>query len=208
MTLYPTQITGADTDSRAIIIPKLLNRILARKKQSLNIIETGTVRNISDPKRYMLGDGYSTLYMACWAANVGSEHGIYSIDLNTSVAKDYLTKYGLDCYIHFMEGDSVEALERIQTWDENLFIADFIYFDSGNDPDLTIRELTAALGILDEGSIIAFDDFDLSSADQNKGKVLLPLLGELEIPFEMFNKRVCYVDLTVEILDALDKALL
>ncbi len=207
MTLHPTEITGARTDSRAIIIPKLLDRVYDRKHRPLNIIETGTIRNVTDPKRYMLGDGYSTLYSACWSANSGREHDIYSIDLHTQTCKDYLARYGLDSYVHFMEEDSVEALERMLTWDDKKFIADFIYFDSGNEATLTMRELHTALFLLEDGSIIAFDDFDLRATEQNKGRILLPLLDEAEIPYEIFNDRVCYIDLTNEILDVLETAL-
>ena len=205
MILHPTEITGSKTDSRAIIIPKLLDRVYKRKCRSLSIIEIGTIRDTSVPNVHMMSDGYSTLYLTCWAANHLTEHEIISIDIETNTCKEYLTRYALDMYVHFIEEDSVLALDNLSGDPD--YIADFIYFDGDNDPDVIISELCTAIPILDEGSIIAFDDFDLNAPAQKKGRILLPLLGELGIPYEMFNNRICYIDLTTDILTSLDEAL-
>src|SRR5687768_7990469 len=139
--------------SRATKLVELLVELESKLKRPLFIIETGSIRNPS--VEYEVGDGHSTKYIAEFIKNSQYKHKFVSVDLDTSVADQYLRELKLKSKVELVREDSLEYLEDLER------TVDFAYLDSGDDPDLTWQEFILLESYLVEGSIVVVDDVEL-----------------------------------------------
>ena len=142
-----------------------LKTLYTTKNHPLIIVETGTVRALGE--EYRVGDGHSTLYIAKWIKSTGAPHQFFSLDLSTAVAHQALEAEGLLPYVTLCEGDSVDTLAKF-----NLPI-DFAYLDSGQAPELNLREFREVHKRLRLPGMVLIDDV-YCWADVNKGKLTIP----------------------------------
>lgn len=171
--------------SRAEKLPGFLDIVSGRVSRPINIIETGTIRNV-DPK-YLEGDGHSTLYIAKWCeAKLPVKHQFYSVDLDTRVCKAYMRELGLDKYVKLITSNSLDWLGTID------FPIDFAFLDSANDDTLILNEFKAITPKLAKGGVVIIDDVIPGSGDVIKGRKLLPYLRKEKIPYRLVG-RYCVV---------------
>jgi predicted O-methyltransferase YrrM len=155
--------------SRALNILTVLNELYKKKERDrvLQIVETGTLRNISE--EYAIGDGHSTLYIAEWVKDCPDTHFV-SIDLDVRVCNQYLEALGLRDYVELVESDSLTYLANL-TGEIDLF-----YLDSMNDADHIFKEYQLARTKLKAGGVIIIDDVVPYSPVIKKGHKVLPYL--------------------------------
>lgn len=153
-----------------------LQQRLGGSTKSISIIETGTIRGMSEPSR--VGDGWSTLFFAKFAKKSGGR--VVSIDLNTKTAERVLRDEGLIEYVLLNEQHSVKSLAEHAAC---LSKFDVAFLDSDNDPQLIFHEFLIAELLVCKGGLIMVDDVRLThhtsgdSALAKKGDLLLPYLN-------------------------------
>jgi predicted O-methyltransferase YrrM len=136
---------------------------------ALDILETGTIRQ--DTEAHRLGDGWSTLTFAEVAAEVGGY--VTSIDLDVSVARKVITRYGHDLHVVLREGHSIEWMASMIEAGQKF---DVILLDSDNDAQLILHEYLLARKLLRHPGLLLVDDVAPGSATVVKGQQLVPWL--------------------------------
>lgn len=159
----------------------LTNVAVRMEKESLNILETGSIR--SPEIRFRDGDGWSTFTLATHAKMHGGS--AVSIDLDTRVAADVLAGYGLDKHIQLVTGHSIDVLTGYLAEGKTF---DFILLDSDNDADLILHEYFIALRLIRDGGIIMIDDVEPGSREVLKGNALIPHLKQVMKPYTLHKR--------------------
>lgn len=152
----------------------------------LDILETGTIRNVGE--NYRINDGWSTLTFAQYV----DEHGgsVTSIDLDISSADKVLREHGVRESATLIEGYSVEILAgmvanayaRASRVAKGVIapggegFADVVFLDSDNDGALILHEFMVARCIVRTPGLIMVDDVDLDSDGVVKGHKIVPWL--------------------------------
>lgn len=150
--------------SRMLRLPQLLD-VLKERFDKLTIVETGTIRNVSEP--YREGDGWSTLHIARWLVN-NPGHSFTTIDLDTSVAENFLRTKRLNQYVNFVQADSLTALPKLPD------TLHFVLLDSANDAKLTLAEFIIVEQRIPRGGIVVIDDVIMDSKEVLKGHLVIP----------------------------------
>lgn len=143
------------------------------------ILEIGCIRETAEP--YVEGDGYSTYF---FADHVKENGGYFaSVDVSTAVAQEVLGKHDLLEFVEFLEVDGGTYLKKMVAFTpDRLF--DYIYLDGENDPQLTMEYFLTAINLVKQEGVIVLDDCDLTDPNQLKGRLVVPHLKTLAIPFE------------------------
>ena len=154
---------------------------LERMGGPLITLETGTIR--SPDKRYLRGDGWSTLTFANYTKKNGGQ--FTSIDREVQSAMIVLSDPDL-CggeedlleYVDLREGDSRDELplvvEELTAQKKSL---DLVLLDSDNIASLTLDEFLLVRPAMRAGSVLLVDDVDLNSTEVLKGHEILPFLA-------------------------------
>lgn len=145
--------------SRMINLIPILNTL--KQKEDLIIVETGAIRNPN--LKYAVGDGWSTYWIAKWVKENGGK--FISIDLDTRVAKEFITKLGLQNFVNFLEGNSLELLPTLPTQ------VSLVLLDSANDADHILAEF---LLIENRARVCVIDDTIMGSTEVVKGQKVIP----------------------------------
>lgn len=146
----------------------------------LNIVETGTVRKISNV--YQRFDGYSTIHIANWIKKSGKAHKFYSVDLQTTVCQNYLHQNKLLDYVNLIKLDSITFLQSID------FPVHIVYLDSANDADHILNEYLSIKDKVIKNGYILVDDVNLASRELFKGDKLVPYLKVHQVKFSLLNR--------------------
>lgn len=135
----------------------------------LHILEVGSIRQ--DTEQHRLGDGWSTLRLAEYAAAEGGR--LTSIDLDPSVARTVVRRHNLMEHVRFVEGYSIVRMGELLAAGAQF---DVILLDSENDDTLTLHEFMLARSMRRPHcpSLILVDDVVPGSDTQIKGRKLLP----------------------------------
>lgn len=154
-------------------------------KQTLDIIETGTIRGETD--NYYWGDGHSTIAFAEYVR----EHGgtVTSIDDDITTAQKVLRSKRLGTRVKFLRGHSAEILEDLAGNRDDEGIADVIFLDSDNDASLTLREYLAARALLRSPGLVIVDDVDMESHEIVKGHEIVPWIEAHGIPYRITKRQ-------------------
>lgn len=168
-------------NTKAELLITSLGEVSERFGRPLTIVETGTIRNAGE--QYAAGDGHSTRHIAEWIRDNSPDSMFSSIDLNTTVARQYLRDMKLSGYVSLISGDSLLHLKRFDT-------IDFCYLDSENDAELTFNEFMIVWDKVPGGGCIIVDDCNLRSTELLKGDKLIPYLAENNIPFEQVGNQI------------------
>jgi predicted O-methyltransferase YrrM len=153
-------------ESRANLIIEHLNQ-LKQIYGDVVVVETGSIRNVKP--EYIVGDGHSTHLIAQWIkANGGN---FFSIDLDTSVAKKYLTELNLINWVQLIQMNSVNFLNKLKQDGVKLNLA---YLDSANDPDLILAEFKIVESMMTPEGIIIIDDCIPDHPELLKGNAAIP----------------------------------
>lgn len=157
---------------------------------SVNIVETGCIRNPTD--RYKQGDGWSTLTWLLWAEHTDSK--VYTIDVDKECLDIAKNVIGTNNKINFVHNDSVKYFKDLP----RDFKIDLLFLDSydwvGDDNNKMqsevhqLNEIVYALPLLHEKSLVLLDD--IFDENGKSGK------GHFSIPFMLSNgwKKVHYMD--------------
>ena len=160
---------------------------------SINIVETGCIRNPTD--NYKQGDGWSTLTWLLWAVHTDSK--IYTVDIDKECLDIARGVIGSTNKVNFVHNDSVQFFKEMP---QN-FKIDLLFLDSydwvGDDDNKMksglhqLSEIIHALPLLHEKSLILLDD--IFDEDGKSGK------GHFSIPFLLTNgwKKIHYMDTQV-----------
>lgn len=167
--------------SRAINLVTLLRRLEFEFQRSLKIIETGTIRALG--LQYEEGDGHSTRYIAEFINRSIYAHEFYSVDLDISTAKKYLSQLGLLKYVGLVQSDSIVFLTKQQD-------VDFVYLDSANDPDHILAEFLTIKDSVNLGGIVVIDDCIPVSHEVLKCHKVLPWLQEHNQKYEIIGRHL------------------
>ena len=163
---------------RTIVPAKILTNQIAElekyNSKTLNIVEVGSIR--AHDVKYLLGDGFSTLYIARFCSIGANKHNFYSIDIKTDVAKQVLEKYKLSEWVNFVEKDAIDGLREVLPGAE----LDMVYLDANDEPTAALNEFKEAEKRMAKGGVIVIDDaaFAIDGADTDKVSLILPYLTE------------------------------
>lgn len=149
---------------------------------SLNILETGTIRNTEE--EYHTGDGWSSL---AFAEDVETNGGsLTSIDLDISHAQKVLGDRDLLAGVHLLTGYSIDVMGRMLA-KKNRY--EVIFLDSDNDAQLILHELMLARLMSRKGTLLMLDDIDLSgNSDAVKGLRAIPYLEAAGIDYKILDR--------------------
>lgn len=173
----------------------LRERIGDGPESSLDILETGTIRNTGE--RYRVNDGWSTLAFAEDARDHGGR--FTGIDLDVSAAQQVISDHGLGENVTFFEGYSVDILagmlanaygraERSRDSRVTLGGAGFVdvaLLDSDNDAGLILHEYMIVRYMMRSPGVIMVDDVDPDSTGVVKGHQLIPYLDANGVPYRL-----------------------
>jgi len=151
--------------TRAYYLVELLRDMEAELDRLLNIVETGTIRRKT--MDFVVGDGYSTYWIADFVSKSKYQHSFISIDHNIDVCDEVLTKHGLRNYVSLIQGDSREVLKSAPSE------LDFVYLDSANNGDIIMEEFLLVEPKLSKTALVCVDDID-----HKKGDKVLPYIAE------------------------------
>lgn len=157
------------------ILREELARLRARTDHPLTVVETGSIRSAGE--QYRSNDGWSTLTFAEWAAGDGGR--VVSIDLDTSIARKVLASYGLADRVELRRGDSLEVLHELL--DEGLAV-DLLFLDSGDDPDLILREYLLGSRMVRAPGAVLVDD---AGPGATKADRVIPWLDRAGVPYRI-----------------------
>lgn len=150
--------------SRMKKLPELLDTL---SFQRINILETGTIRNVNP--EYAIGDGHSTLWIAKWIREQDKPVNFYSIDKDVSVAYKYLQELGYLPEVNLIKSNSLIWLDK--------YIPPEVHFallDSANDAQNTLNEFKLVEPRMVKGGIVVIDDVIMHSKDVKKGHKVIP----------------------------------
>lgn len=154
--------------SRAQLLVQLLDKLQDAVSERLTIVETGSIRSINEP--YVLGDGHSTHIIADWLSRQPRPHDFYSIDLDTTIAEDYLKKLGLADQVVFLQGNSLDVLPKLSSARVHL-----AYLDSANDAALIEAEFKILEKVMAANvGVVVVDDCKPGSHELLKGNLVIP----------------------------------
>jgi len=146
----------------------------------LNIVETGTLRNDTEPSR--IGDGWSTIFFAERVKQLGGK--LWSIDLETGGADRMLRQRGLRDCCELLQRHSLAALASLcRAHDLSIDIA---FLDSDNDGTLIYHEFLVASELVAAGGLILMDDVRM--AHHLTGEAQLARKGDVVLPYVVENK--------------------
>lgn len=150
------------------------------EKASLDIIETGTIRNTGE--NYRVNDGWSTLTLAEDA--VKHDGAVTSIDLDISSAEAVLTQAGRKVRnrVTLAEGHSID---RLSDYLSAQFVYDVAFLDSDNDAALILHEYLIVRRMVRSPGLIMVDDVDMSSAEVMKGHQIVKWLDAEGTPYRL-----------------------
>lgn len=147
---------------------------------SLNILETGTIRNTGE--EYRVGDGWSTV---AFAKDIEQNGGaLVSIDLDVRHAEKVLGDEDLLRYVDLVTGYSIEVMGLLLTRKPKFEV---ILLDSDNDAQLILHELMLARTMALPGALLLIDDIAMpgTSGGADKGTRAIPYLKSLGIEHEI-----------------------
>lgn len=149
---------------------------------SLNILETGTIRN-TEPQ-YEAGDGWSTV---AFAEDVLLNDGaLTSVDLDISHAQQVLADRNLMSAVNLISGYSIDILGRLIKRGHRYEV---ILLDSDNDAQLILHELMLARLMAQKGTLLMLDDIALeASSDAVKGVRAIPYLEAAGIEHKILER--------------------
>lgn len=146
--------------------------------ESLDILETGTIRNAGE--NYHVNDGWSTLTFAGYVRDHGGS--FRAIDLDTSAAHEVLQRNSVRQYATLIEGHSIDILAGVThragvMSDLGSVYVDVAFLDSDNNADLILHEYLIVRQIMRSPGLIMVDDVDIASTGVVKGHALIPWLA-------------------------------
>lgn len=166
------------SDVLAAELERLSNRV---GRVSLDILETGSIRNATEPHR--VGDGWSTLTLATYRATYGGR--FVSVDLDTSQAKKVLAREQI-AGVELVQAESVATLKECLAAGMSF---DFILLDSGDDPELIYAEYEVARQLVRVPGLIAVDDVAYHPGSYgSKGERVVPHLEAEGIDFRVSSR--------------------
>jgi hypothetical protein len=149
--------------TRALTLVELLQGMEDELKRPLNILETGCIRDIRP--EFVMGDGYSTQFIAEWVKNSKYNHWFTSVDLDISVCAEYLKRIGMLEGVNLVQADSVQHIQSLYR-KEDVEPIDFLYLDTADSAEHILAELMNALDLLlSDTSIVVVDDFSAHKCD-------------------------------------------
>lgn len=170
-------------DLQGIIRSELTALTERTERETLDIVETGTIRDTGD--QYRSGDGWSTV---AFAEHVRDHGGTFkSIDLDVSVAREVLAGHPdhLDQHVALMQGHSIQTLGRFAFLGYHFDVA---LLDSDNDAQLILHEYLIVSTMLRHPGLLLVDDVDLDSETVLKGHRLAPWLDREGVPYEIIQR--------------------
>ncbi|MEW1679277.1 class I SAM-dependent methyltransferase [Streptomyces noursei] len=151
-------------------------------RDQLDIVETGSIRNDTEPHR--VGDGWSTLIFAQHVATHGG--AFMAIDLDTTPAARVLAREGVADAAALLTGDSVTMLSTLGRQGRTY---DLLLLDSADDPHLILEEFIVAEKIVRPGGTILIDDVAYHHTSYgSKGGAVLPYLRKTGRPFRVLTR--------------------
>lgn len=150
-------------------LQEIISRELSARGGGLVMLETGTIRGSGE--NYERGDGWSTVAFARHVREAGGT--FMSIDLDTAVSHDVLTREGLREFVDLRQGHSLEVLPDV-VGEGHRF--DVVLLDSDNDPDLIMNEFLEIRAAMKPGAVLLVDDVEPQSMGVVKGHKILPIL--------------------------------
>lgn len=139
---------------------RFVKNVIPLLKKDMLVVETGTIRNTKP--EYADGDGWSTLHLAEWGLG-----DIFSIDLDVSICREFLTERGLIDRVHLMQGSSLDNLIHFSD-------IDLAYLDSANDAELILAEFKLVETRMAKGGIVVIDDVLMDDREVVKGHLVVP----------------------------------
>lgn len=174
-------------------LAKLRERIVATGTSadpdaSLDILETGTIRNTGEA--YRVNDGWSTL---TFAEDVHASGGnLVAIDLDVSAAREVLEARGLADVVVLREGHSIDVLSEMLAGIGNLGkyydtpdSYNVAFLDSDNDAGLILHEYLIVKRMVRSPGLIMVDDVDMDSSGVTKGHQIVPWLDAHGTPYRL-----------------------
>jgi len=147
-------------------------------KKALDVLEVGTIRETAEGARP--ADGWSTLFFAEHAAKHGGR--VVGVDLDVTAARQVLTSHGVADRVELLTGSSLDVMPRLI---QQGYSFDVVFLDSGNDPELVMREYTFAKSLIRSGGLLLADDMDQDDPWVRKGLKLIPYLIEAGATYRM-----------------------
>jgi hypothetical protein len=150
-------------------------------ENTLDIIETGTIRNTGEA--YRVNDGWSTL---TFAEDIAEHGGSYvGVDLNTDAAKEVLGERLVELDIELITGHSIDVLSDMLAHTADLGRFDVAFLDSDNDAGLILHEYLVVSRLMNSPGLIMVDDVDPRSSGVVKGHQLMPWLDAHGTPYRL-----------------------
>jgi len=159
--------------------------------QSINIVETGTIRGLSETSK--MGDGWSSYHWGMYCNKTNSNLWCVDIDPNAiDHTKEVHKKYVQNISVEYHVKDSIKFLREFDKQIDFLFLDSYDY--CGDEENIRkchehqLNEIKAAYPKLSDFAIILIDDVFNDETYDGKGKLSIPFL--LENGFEIIH----YID--------------
>lgn len=142
----------------------------------VNIVETGTIRNLAESAR--MSDGWGTVNWQYWAGETGSK--VWTCDIDPEAIENCKTITKNDKHITYVVDDSVNFLQNFK---EQIHLLYLDSFDTGTPEQIIgacnhqLKEVQAAMDKLGPSALILLDDIHGNFPDFRGGK------GELSIKY-------------------------
>lgn len=154
-----------------ITLYRLIDSVSAGRP--LNIVETGCVRDVNPTS--LITDGWSSFYLAKWAATHGGKFTTIELDAtNLAHGKIFLERFKLSDNVQFVNGESVEEISKLKEK------VDVFYLDSCDGVEHGLAEFKAALA--HDPILIIMDDFI------SKAAKAVEYAAENKIPFKQIDR--------------------
>lgn len=166
--------------TRASVVVDYIKELEENLQRDLVIVETGTIRNTDEI--YKEGDGWSTYYICRYLKESNYNHKFYSIDLDVSISRKFLTEQGLVEYVNLLAEHSVTALSSFRH-------IDLAYLDSANNAELILMEFKRVENSLSKSGVVIVDDVIMDSELIVKGHKVVPYATEKGFTVEIKNRQ-------------------
>ncbi|MGH9351743.1 MAG: class I SAM-dependent methyltransferase [Terriglobia bacterium] len=162
----------------------IILHFLSELKQGvrLGIVETGTLRSVAMPS--LIGDGWSTFYVAEWIRRSCPSAFFMSVDASEQAVKtcrELLAREGLDQYVQHWCMHSKELARMTMP-------VDLAFLDSSDDPQNQLEEFLALERNFRKPAICVLDDIYETQDGGNKGAKLIPHLQKQGLRVERLGR--------------------
>lgn len=162
----------------------IILHFLSELKQGLRlgVVETGTLRSVAGPS--LVGDGWSTFYVAEWIRRNCPSTMFMSVDASeqaVKICRELLAREGLDQYVQHWCMHSKELARMTMP-------VDLAFLDSSDDPQNQLDEFMALERNFRQPAVCVLDDIYDTQDGGNKGAKLIPHLQKQGLRVERLGR--------------------